>query len=246
MRKTGFIVISALVIFGVTIVSCSLPLIPLTDVETPPTSSFSPIPVIVSPFYDSSSHQINVGDYSEKLGTFNFEELSTLVEVMAAKKEELTPEQMFVLAIRLFELGDNDNSVYWFYEAQFRAKLFLIALDPEHIGGIGEPSFELPTAYNAFTQLSTEYINGYAGCDIDNWVNITTKVRNDNPNPPDLDKLFPGVVFVERSRWPLLNQEVAEGLDGLINYLSNNKEAIQQQRIQNNADNRYCSQLIIE
>ncbi len=246
MRKTGFIVVSALVIFGVAIVSCSLPLIPITNIDTPPTSTFSPLPVIVSPFYDSSSHQINVGDYSEQLGTFNFEELSTLVEEMAAKKDELTPEQMFVLAIRLFELGDNDNAVYWFYEAQFRAKLFLIALDPAHIGGRGDPSFELPTAYNAFTQLSTEYINGYAGCDIDNWVDIATKVRNDNPNPPDLGKLFPGVVFVERSRWPLLNQEVAEGLAGLIDHLLNNKESIQQQRKQNNADTRYCSQLIVE
>ena len=192
--------------------------------------------------YVSTNLQINVGNYSEQLGTLNFKELSSLVEEMTAKKDELTPEQMFVLAIRLFDLGDNDNAVYWFYEAQFRAKLFSIALDSAHIGSIGDPSFELPTAYNSFTQLTTDYVNGYAGCDIDNWVSIAKMVKDDNPTPPDLNKIFPGVVFLEKSQWPLLNQQVADGLDGLISYLLNNREAIQQQRKQDNSDARFCIQ----
>jgi len=243
MRKTSFIIVSALVVFGVIIASCSLPLSSATNIDTPPTSTYSPIPVAVPPFYDSTTLQINVGGYSEQLGTFDFKELSSLVEEMTAKKDELTPEQMFVLAIRLFDLGDNDKAVYWFYEAQFRAKLFSIALDSAHTGSIGDPSFELPTAYNSFTQLTTEWINGYAGCDIDNWVSIAQMVRDDNPTPPDLNKIFPGVVFLEKSQWSLLNQHVAEGLDGLISYLLNNRETIQQQRKQNNTDARFCIQV---
>ena len=147
---------------------------------------------------------------------------------------------MFVLAIRLFDLGDNDNAVYWFYEAQFRAKLFQVALDPLQIRSIGDPSFELPAAYDAFTQLSGEYINGYAGCDIENWVNIATTVKNNNPKPPDLAKLFPGVAFVESSQWQSLNDQVADGLDKLIDFLSNNKEAVKQQRQAKDLDSRFC------
>ncbi len=225
-----------------------------------------------SPFYDSASHEINVGNYSEQLETFKYDELSALVDEMTQNKADLTPEQMFVLAIKLFELGDNDNAVYWFYEAQFRAKLFLIALDPDHIGSIGDPSFELPAAYNAFTQLSGDYINAYTGCDIENWTNIATMVKNHNPTPPDLTRLFPDVVFVAKSQWsslnelprrkrtgyqrsqprknfspqsggvciPTRNQQVAEGLDGLINYLSANKEAVMKEREAKNLDAQYC------
>ena len=240
MKKNSFIVISTVIIFGVTIISC-VPLLSTTNIEAPPTSTFAPLPVIISPFYDSRSNQINVGDYSQQLGTSDFQELTKVVEEMAVQKDSLTPEQMFVLAIKLFEFGDNDNAVYWFYEAQFRAKLFQIAIDPSHAGGAGEPSFDLAAAYNAFTQLSTEYINGYAGCDIENWVNIAKKVKDNNPTPPELDKLFPSVVFVAKSQWPLLNQQVAEGLDGLISYLSNNKEAIQKQQKATNLNARLCN-----
>jgi len=246
MKKINFSVISVIIICGVMVIGCIPLQTPIANVQAPPTSTYSPLPVIVSPFYDSTSHQVNVGNYSEQLSAFEFTELTSVAEEMTSKKSELTPEQMFVLAIRLFELGDNDNAVYWFYEAQFRAKLFLIARDQSRVGSLGDPSFELPTAYNAFTQLTTEYINGYAGCDIDNWITITQKVKDDNPTPPELDRLFPGVTFVEKSQWPLLNQEVAEGLNGLISYLSNNKESIKKQRIDNNADARYCSQVVTE
>jgi len=240
MRRTGFIVVSVIVIFGVLIIGCAPSQVSSTKIAIPPTSTYSPLPIAVSPFYNSEGHQVEVGSFSQQLSTSDFQELSAVVQEMAKQKDVLTPEQMFVLSIRLFDLGDNDHAVYWFYEAQFRAKLFLIALDPSHVGSIGDPSFELPTAYNAFTQLSGEYINGYAGCDIENWVSIAETVRNDNPKPPDLEKLFPGVVFVESSQWQMLNDQVAAGLGVLTNYLSENKGTIQQQRKDNNADARFC------
>lgn len=240
MRKTSLIVISVIVIFGVITSGCIPSQGSATEIAAPPTPTYSPLPVTVSPFYNSESNEINVGDYSEQLSTSSFQELAAVVQEMTKHRDVLTPEQMFVMAIRLFDAGDTDSALYWFYEAQFRAKLFTIALDPSHIGSAGDPSFELPSAYNAFTQLSTEFINGYAGCDIENWVNIATIVRNDNPKPPDLNKLFPGVVFVQSTQWQMLNDQVAAGLDSLINYLSEHKESIQQQRKNNNADTRFC------
>lgn len=241
MKKTNLGVISVIVVLAVFVTGCAAPQAPTIEITIPPTSTFSPLPVTVSPFYDSTRSQINVGTYSQQLGTSDFQVLSTVAQDMAKQRDLLTPEQMFVLAIRLFELGEHDDAVYWFYEAQFRAKLFQISVDPSHMGGIGDPPYELASAYNAFTQISGDYINGYAGCDIENWISIAKMVKDDNPNPPDLNKLFPGVIFVEKSQWPFLNNEVADGLDNFITYLSDNKATVKQQSEANSRSAQFCS-----
>jgi hypothetical protein len=222
--------------------SFPLPLIPTITPEPAPTQQVSdpPIPILVPPFYSSEDLQIRVGNYSQQLGTDDLQELTGLAQEMARQKDELTPEQMFVLAIRLYDLGEKDNSVYWFYEAQFRAKLFLKTLDSADMGSISELSSELLTSYNAFTKLAGEHINGYAGCDVESWVKIAKSVQDDNPRPPELDKIFPDAVFVERSQWQGINDEVAAGLGVLIDQLSKTKEAIRRQRETNNLDALYC------
>lgn len=240
MNRIGFIVICVMVVLGGMMIGCApLPVAP-TETPIPPTPSIAPMPVAVSPFYNFETNQINVGTYSEQLNTNDPGKLAALAEEMAKQKQALTPEQMFVLSIKLFDIGDSNNAVYWFYEAQFRAKLFQIAIDPLKLARIGDPSVELPAAYSAFTQVSGEYINGYAGCDIENWITIAKMVKDNNPEPPNLGTLFPNVAFVESSQWQSLNDEVADGLDQFINYLSNNREAVQQQRQANNADAQYC------
>jgi hypothetical protein len=219
-----------------------LPLIPTPTPEPAATQQASepPIPILVPRFYDSVGLQIRVGNYSQQLATRDMQELTALAQQMAQQRDDLTPEQMFVLAIRLYDLGEKDHSVYWFYEAQFRAKLFLKALDTVQIGTVSEVSSGLLGSYDAFTKLAGEYINGYAGCDVDNWVEIAKIVKDDNPTPPELDKLFPDAVFVERSQWQGINDDVAAGLGVLINQLSDTREAIRQQRAANNLDARYC------
>lgn len=220
-----------------------LPLIPTSTPEPAPVQQPSnpPIPILVPRFYNSEGLQIRVGNYSQQLGTLDLQELNVLAKEMARQKDALTPEQMFVLAIRLYDLGEKDNSVYWFYEAQFRAKLFLQTLDADHFAGISELSAGLLASYDAFTELAGEYINGYAGCDIDNWVKIARSVKEDNPKPPELDKIFPEAVFVERSQWQGINDEVAAGLGALIDQLSYTRKAIRVQREANNLDARYCT-----
>jgi hypothetical protein len=219
-----------------------LPFIPTPTPEPAPTQQASdpPIPILVPRFYNSEGLLIDVGNYSQQLGTEDLQELTALAQEMARQKQELTPEQMFVLAIRFYDLGEKDQSVYWFYEAQFRAKLFLKSIDTTHIGSIGELSSGLLGSYEAFTKLAGDYINGYAGCDVDNWVKIAKTVQSDNPKPPELDKLFPDAVFVERSQWQGINDEVAAGLGVLIDRLGETKEAIRKDRAANNLDDRYC------
>ena len=245
MKKLDLLIIS-LALPMILVSGCAptpAPVIPVITAEPVSTQQASdpPIPILVPRFYNSEGLQIRVGNYSQQLGTPDLQELTVLAQEMAQQKGELTPEQMFVLAIRLYDLGEKDDSVYWFYEAQFRAKLFRTSLDADHIAGISELSSGLLSSYEAFTELAGEYINGYAGCDVDNWVNIAKIVKDSNPTPPELDKLFPNAVFVERSRWQGLNDEVAAGLGALIDELSKAKETIRQQRTANDLDARYCS-----
>jgi hypothetical protein len=213
----------------------------LAPSQTPmPAKVKESMPIAVMPFYDSQGPQIAVGDYSQRLGNTDLDALNALAQEMADNKAVLTPEEMYVLAIRLYDLGDRDGAVYWYYEAQFRAKLFQQAIEPAQMVRIGEPTFELSTAYDSFQQLAGEYINGYAGCDLDNWVQITTLVISDNPNPPELDQMFPDILFVERTQWQEINNNVATGLAVLANYISENGELIKRQRAQQNMD-QYCN-----
>lgn len=221
--------------------------LPAADLALTIVPTQSPVPTVsvsksiaVTPFYDSNGPEIHVGEYSERLGITDLESMSTLAQEMADQKQTLTPQQMYVLAIRLYDLGDKDAAVYWFYEAQFRAKLFRLAIDPAQMVRVGEPTFELTAAYDSFQTLAGDFINGYAGCDMDNWIRITTQVMNDNPNPPELDQMFPEVTFVEREQWQEINNNVATGLAVLINYIAENGELIQRQRAQQNLD-QYCS-----
>jgi hypothetical protein len=217
-------------------------LIPTVTPQPAPTRKIEspPMPVLVPRFYDSDGLEIRVGDFSQQLATHDVQELTALAREMAEQRDRLTPEQMFVLAIRLYDLGEKDNSVYWFYEAQFRAKLFLKTLNSDHIAGISELSAGLLASYDAFTTLAGEYINGYAGCDVDNWVKIARTVKDDNPEPPELDKIFPEAEFVERSQWQGINDEVAAGLGVLIDQLAQTKESIRLMRAADNLDARFC------
>lgn len=217
------------------------PTVTAEPVSAQPAVASAPMPVIVAPFYFSEGTKISVGDYSERLGTNELKELNTLEKEMAQHRDVLTPEQMFVLAIRLYDLGAKDMSLYWFYEAQFRAKLFLKTVDQSQLGTTGDPTPELLMDYNRFTESAGKFINGYAGCDVDNWMKIAGNVKDDNPTPPELDKLFPKVIFVERSQWQGINDEVGAGLGGLIDALAKNKDAIRMQRVANNLDALYCN-----
>lgn len=206
-----------------------------------PTKIKVSMPIAVTPFYDSEGPQISVGNYSQRLGITDLEALNALATEMAEQKDLLTPEEMYVLAIRFYDLGDRDESVYWYYEAQFRAKLFQQAIEPAQMVRVDEPTFELTTAYDSFQQLAGDFINGYAGCDLENWVRITTRVKNANSKVPELDQIFPNVLFVDRAQWQLINNEVAAGLGTLIEYIAQNGESIKIQRSQSDMDSKYCS-----
>ena len=67
--------------------------------------------------------------------------------------DRLTFPELYVAAIRLYDLGYRKEAVYWFYSAQYRGRQFGVLLDQTKMGSIGSPGFELLHAQNAFYQL---------------------------------------------------------------------------------------------
>jgi hypothetical protein len=119
------------------------------------------MPVYITPFYESEGLKITVGEHSQTLANADAKSIREIAGALKKEKDKLRAEVMYVTAIRLYDLGHKDEAVYWFYTAQYRARLFTTLLDNEKIGTIGDEAFELKHAYNAFNQLAGIYINGY-------------------------------------------------------------------------------------
>jgi len=197
------------------------------------------MPVYITPYYNSSGLQIGVGEFSKGLAGTDVPSLQKTLSAMKAKWSELCPEAMYVAAIRLYDLGLKDESVYWFYSAQYRAKLFQGLLEPASIGGIGSKAFELKQAYNAFFQLTGTYINGYAFGDPQKLARTVGTVQAEGKTLPSLKKMYPDIAFVEEGKWPAVNETINSGMTDFIEYLTKNVDTIKKQRQEAGVEGKY-------
>jgi hypothetical protein len=147
--------------------------------------------------------------------------------------------ETYVAAIRLYDLGFRKESIYWFYSAQYRGRLFASLIDRDKMGSMGDPGFELFQAQNAFQQLVGPYVNGYAFGDIDQLVPIIERVQKEGKTVPDLTKIYPRVTFKPKSEWEGANKGLNEGLTKLLITLKNEKASIKQQRIEHGMEAKF-------
>lgn len=199
-----------------------------------------PLPIYVTPYYDSKGPQVRVGQWSAALAEADRGSIAGIAAAMAREQPTLTVAAMYVLAIRLYDLGERDAAVRWFYAAQYRARLFHALLDPARVGTMGSPAFELNSAHAAFQQLAGPYLNGYAGCDRDKWLAAIAVVRAEHRRPVDLAALYPSVAFVPAGQWAARNDEVNAGLGKLAEHVETRWEEMRAQRAANDADRRFC------
>jgi hypothetical protein len=188
------------------------------------------IEVYVTPFYNSKGPTIDVGPLSKGLAAKNEPEFVATIEKMKKSWDTLNFAETYVAAIRLYDLGFRKESIYWFYSAQYRGRLFATLIDREKMGSMGNPGFELFHAQNAFQQLVGPYINGYAFGDID---------QREGKTVPDLTKIYPRVTFKPKSEWEAGNKGLNEGLTKLLATLKNEKASIKQQRIEHGMDAKF-------
>jgi hypothetical protein len=197
------------------------------------------IEVYVTPYYNSKGPTIDVGPFSTGLAAKNEPEFIATIEKMKKSWETLNFAETYVAAIRLYDLGFRKESIYWFYSAQYRGRLFATLIDREKMGSIGDPGFELFHAQNAFQQLVGPYVNGYAFGDIDQLIPIIEKVQREGKTVPDLTKIYPRGTFKPKSEWNAGNKGLNEGMTELLTTLKEQKASIKQQRIEHGMEAKF-------
>ena len=197
------------------------------------------IEVYVIPYYNSAGPAINVGPFSQGLGTNSESAFLATISEMKKSWDRLTFTEVYVAAIRLYDMGFRNEAVYWFYSAQYRGRLLATLLDPQKAGTIGDPGFELSHAQNAFQQLVGPYINGYAFGDIDHLIPVVERVKKEGKTIPDLNKIYPGLSFKKKSEWESGNRELNDGLSKMLEMMRGQKATIRQQRIETGVQARF-------
>jgi len=197
------------------------------------------IDVYITPYYNSKGPAIDVGPFSSGLAAKNETEFVATIAEMKKSWDTLNFAETYAAAIRLYDLGFRKESIYWFYSAQYRGRLFASLIDQEKMGSMGDPGFELFQAQNAFQQLVGPYINGYAFGDIDQLVPIIERVRSEGKIVPDLTKIYPRVTFKPKSEWDVGNKALNEGMTKLLVTLKNEKASIKQQRIEHGMEAKF-------
>src|SRR6266478_7720222 len=89
----------------------------------------SHIDVYVTPYYNSKGPSVSVGRFSSGLASAKEDEFLATITKMKKDWDELTFPELYVAAIRLYDLGYRKEAVYWFYAAQYRGRQFGILLD---------------------------------------------------------------------------------------------------------------------
>ncbi len=197
------------------------------------------MPIYITPFYDSRGLNVAVGEKSKKLASADAKTILELSTALKREKDKLRAEVMYVTAIRLYDLGHKDDAVYWFYTAQFRARVFSGILDKEKVGTIGSEAFELNKAYASFNQLAGVFINGYAFGELPKLEKTLLKVVEESRSLPKFGDVYPKVKFVEQEKWEGVNREVSNGLTGLIAFIKTNAEMIKEQRKKNGIEGKF-------
>jgi hypothetical protein len=197
------------------------------------------IEIYVTPYYNSKGPAIDVGPFSSGLAAKSEPEFVATISKMKQSWATLNFAEVYVAAIRLYDLGFRKDSIYWFYSAQYRGRLFASLIDRDKMGSMGDPGFELFQAQNAFQQLVGPYINGYAFGDIDQLIPIIERVQKEGKVVPDLTKIYPHATFKPKSEWDAGSKGLNDGLTKLLMTLKAQKASIKQQRIEHGMEAKF-------
>jgi hypothetical protein len=203
-------------------------------------SSASFIDISVTPYYSSVGPTVSVGRFNAGLASKRENEFVATISKMKKAWKQLSFPELYVGAIRLYNLGYRREAVYWFYSAQYRGRQFTMLLDQRKMGSIGDPGFELLHAQDAFLQLVGPDINGYAFGDVDSLIKVVRRVQREGQVITDVTAIYPTVKFKNESEWKAINIQLNAGLDKLVTWLSDHKDSIRQQRVQDGAEGQFA------
>jgi hypothetical protein len=197
------------------------------------------IDAYVTPYYNSSGPVVRIGTYSAGLASNNQATVVATIRQMKRRWSQLDFLELYVGAIRLYDLGYRNEATYWFYSAQYKGRQFAMLADSKHLGSIGDRGFELYHAQDAFFQLVGPDVNGFAFGDIDSLTHVIRKVQDENRTVQNMPAIYPGVAFIPKAQWQRANAQLNAGLGRLASSLLAQKAEIARQRAQNGTTARF-------
>jgi hypothetical protein len=127
------------------------------------------IGIYVEPYYRAAraageAPQVKVGSrYDALLMSSQREDIFKARDAMLADAKLVTPMALMALAVRLYDVGERDEAVFWFYAAKDRMLILMEVAVPN-----AAPIAQAVEAVRAFSTLAGPTINGYAFCDLQN------------------------------------------------------------------------------
>jgi hypothetical protein len=146
---------------------CAMALIACACTSTFAEEPVRHVPVFVQPFYQSGNSPRDTpmvavaGKYDQLLASNDPATIQQVARGIEADPALITPMTLMVLAIRNYDVGLRDDSVFWFYVAKDRYSTLSAVADMRN-----PALFQARQATVAFADLAGATINGYAFCDL--------------------------------------------------------------------------------
>jgi hypothetical protein len=199
------------------------------------------IGIHVTPVYSSEGPVIQIGTYSEGLSTTELPQFLQTIAQMKQKWAQLNFLELYVGAIRLYDQGYYDESLYWFYTAQYRSRFFIELLDKDKMGSIGSAGFEMKQMAISFFTLSGPWFNGYGFKDPGSLLTTVERVMREHTNVQDQTAIYPKVNFIANTEWAAANQKVNDGIRRLADRIRTTPpEELLSQRVANGMDSLFA------
>jgi hypothetical protein len=150
-------------------IGLSIPLVLACSGDRPPNrdeAAVTSVGIFVLPYYEAAATpggrpMVAVGRaFDGLLASNDRRDILRVRNMIQAEPDHVTPMTLMVLAIRLYDVGQRDEAVFWFYVAKDRFATMAAVLD------LGAPALAQPAdAVLSFNTLAGPIINGYAFCD---------------------------------------------------------------------------------
>lgn len=146
---------------------CAMALIACACASTFAEQPVRHVPVFVQPFYQAGNLPGDTpmvavaAKYDQRLASNDPAAIQEVARSIEADPALITPMTLMVLAIRSYDVGLRDESVFWFYVAKDRYSTLSAVADMRNPALV-----QARQATAAFANLAGATINGYAFCDL--------------------------------------------------------------------------------
>jgi len=203
------------------------------------------IDIYVTPYYEAAkggaAPKVAVGKtYDTLLASNSREDIVRARDDINRNSSLVTPMTMMVLAIRLYDVGLRDDSVFWFYAAKDRFMTLAGVSDIK-----SRELAQVEDAVKNFAILAGPVINGYAFCDVARQQEIREKAMKWVIDNPYKAIFLPQVPALPGDREQNLKKAIAEiktAAQKEREYLAKpaNVAELKAKRKQNDADAMFC------